>query len=164
MLTALTSETQPQSTQPELTSRAVTTLQQRLKRAMKNGDAEILPADLARACDISPSAVSKWFDNVKELKAAHVFAVAKLCKVDAEWLATGNGKPELPKPSGRAADIPDHRLALIRQYGQLPDAVRYHIRGLIQTLAIASSDRYAAWSLEMADAAKQRDELAVHEP
>lgn len=168
MLTTLTSRTQPQSTKPQLTLQPVSTIQERLEHAIKNGQKTtpgLTAADLARTCKISPSAVSKWFnEKTKEIKAGHVFAVAKLCKVNPEWLATGEGKPELPKASGRAADIPDHHLDLIRTYAKLPKEIKFYIWGLVTTLAAASSSTYAKWSREMADAAKRRDEFAVHEP
>lgn len=166
MLTTLTPLLQPQSSQLRLTCRAVTTIRQRLKLAMARGD--VSAADLAKACEISASAVSKWLrEDAKAdatIKAENVFPIAKLCRVDAEWLATGKGKPDIPKPTGRAADIPDHRLELIRQYGRLPKEIRFHIRALIQTLDVANSDTYARWSSEMSEKAKRRDELAVHEP
>ena len=163
MLTTLTTQTQPQLTEPRLTLASVSAIEDRLRLAMKRGKASA--AELARACDISPSAVSKWFNGKADtIKAVHVFAVARRCKVNPEWLATGEGKPDLPKDVARAYDIPDRRLELIRLYGRLPDEVRFHIRGIIEALAAASSDSYARWSTDMAAKAKRRDEHAVHEP
>jgi transcriptional regulator with XRE-family HTH domain len=98
-------------------------------------------ADLARACGISRTAVSKWFDSGKNLKMEHLFAVADECMVDARWLAIGEGTMKASK-SGICthADIPKRRIDLIRSYGRLPEEVRQPIRGLIETLAFMNHE------------------------
>lgn len=143
-LTTVKTRLQPQLQEQQLTCVDMATLQERVKTAFERG--KISPAQAARACGISAAAVSKWLSGgSKEIKAEHVFVVARMGRVDAEWLATGKGRME-PKESGAPSDIPQHRLDLIRMYGRLPEEVRFSIRGLITTLAAAQSERYAKWS------------------
>ncbi len=80
------------------------------------------------------------------MKAEHVFPVARLCKVEAEWLATGAGKrtrdaARIAEDHSAYADVPRHRIALIRLYGTLPDDIRRPIRAMIETLSSGASRR-----------------------
>lgn len=156
MLTALSTGMQLQLMQLGLISVDMSSLKDRLKTAHAR-DEKVTPAQIARACGISAAAVSKWFSGAStNIKAEHLFIVARLYRVDAEWLALGKGKPER-KATSSSIDIPPARLALIRLYGKLPKDLRFQIRGLITVLAAASSDRYAQWSDEEGERAAYRD-------
>jgi transcriptional regulator with XRE-family HTH domain len=115
---------------------AVSTLTHRLEAALKHGGKT--RSDLMRVCKASRQAVNKWFEtNAKNLKMEHLFAVADECKVEARWLATGEGSMALGGKSQASlpSDIPQRRIDLIRMYGRLPDEVRLPIRQLIETLS-----------------------------
>jgi transcriptional regulator with XRE-family HTH domain len=135
MLTAVRTRLQLQLAPDSLTLVRMSTLQQRLEKAMEH--AKVRQSELAKACDISTAAVAKWFGGTaKNLKMEHLFAVADLCKVDARWLATGDGAMIKSKADPCThQDIPQRRIDLIRMYGRLPDEVRQPIRSLIETLA-----------------------------
>lgn len=76
----------------------LTTLADRLRDAM--GD-DISMSDLARACGVSPAAVSKWLDGqTKELKAANYADASRALGVREEWLRTG----KLPRERDAAGD------------------------------------------------------------
>jgi len=84
--------TQPQSNTLVLTLVQMdkpATLADRLKDAMGT---EISASDLARACGISPAAVSKWLDGrTKQLSADNYEAAAQKLGVRVFWLRTGKG-------------------------------------------------------------------------
>jgi transcriptional regulator with XRE-family HTH domain len=140
MLTIVPGALQLQFPVPLLTLVPMTTMQERLQQAMDY--AKKNKADLARACGISRTAVSKWFDSGKNLKMEHLFAVADECVIDARWLATGEGSMKPAKGTVCAhADIPPRRIDLIRSYGRLPDDLRRPIRAMIETLSVTFNDR-----------------------
>lgn len=135
----------------------MTTLKERLVQSMGE---RFTKSQLARECGISRAAVAKWFnESTKRIDAEHVFKLARLMNVDPEWLATGSGRSERGVAQTRAdmREIPEHRLELIRKYGELPQDLRFPIRTLIQTLSTAVSDSYAKWSSEMHEISKLRD-------
>lgn len=50
--------------------------------------------ELAKQCGVTPAAVTKWTaGTIGELSGAALFKLARLCRVDPEWLATGEGSP-----------------------------------------------------------------------
>jgi transcriptional regulator with XRE-family HTH domain len=72
----------------------LTTLADRLKDAMRarteETGTEITASDIARACDVSPAAVSKWLDGqTKQLKANNYRDAARALGVREEWLRDG---------------------------------------------------------------------------
>lgn len=89
-VTVVQSKMQPQSKTVVLTSvhmEKLTTLAERLQDAMGT---EISASDLARACDVSPAAVSKWLDGrTRALKADTLASAARALGVREEWLRTG---------------------------------------------------------------------------
>jgi len=89
-LTAVQFDMQPQSKRTVLTSVQMdkfSTLAERLTDAMGE---EITASDLARACDVSPAAVSKWLDGrTKTLKAETLASAARALGVREDWLRTG---------------------------------------------------------------------------
>ena len=63
------------------------TLADRLKDAMGT---EISASDLARSCNVSPAAVSKWLDGrTKHLKAETLHTASRALGVREDWLRTG---------------------------------------------------------------------------
>lgn len=89
-VTVVQTRMQPQSKTAVLTSvhmEKLATLAERLTDAMGQ---EISASDLARACDVSPAAVSKWLDGrTKALKADTLASAARALGVREEWLRTG---------------------------------------------------------------------------
>lgn len=89
-VTVVQSRTQPQFKTSMLTSVHMdkfATLADRLKDAMGT---EISASDLARSCNVSPAAVSKWLDGrTKRLKAETLAAASRALGVREEWLRTG---------------------------------------------------------------------------
>jgi transcriptional regulator with XRE-family HTH domain len=90
MLTVFKSRLQPHLIMDALTSVDMdkfATLAERLKDAM---GAEISASALARACDVSPAAVSHWLDGTtKKLSADNYASAARALGVREEWLRTG---------------------------------------------------------------------------
>lgn len=93
-VTAVQTGKQPQFKNRVLTSvhmDKLSTLAERLKDAMGE---EISASDLARACGVSPAAVSKWLDGrTRALKAETLAAASRALGVREDWLRTGR----LPK-------------------------------------------------------------------
>lgn len=159
MLTTVPETMQPQFPAWLLTLVPMTTMQERLNAAMDYGNKT--KADLARACKISRTAVSKWFTTGKNLQMEHLFAVADVCRVDARWLAIGQGEM---KPSKGASctheDIPVHRFEMLRAYGRLEQEIRTPIKMLIETLDVSMRESAREHSQKMAKftaEAKARD-------
>lgn len=72
----------------------MSTLAQRMKEAID--DAKVIPADVARACHITPTSVSNWLTGeTKSLKAATAMRAAEFLGVNQMWLAEGRG-PKRP--------------------------------------------------------------------
>ena len=65
-------------------------LEERIFEARR--DAGIKASNLARSVGVTGAAVSRWEKGqVKNLRMEHLFSIARLLDVDAEWLATGRG-------------------------------------------------------------------------
>jgi hypothetical protein len=119
----------------------MSTLAERLKQAM---GAEITRTDLADAIKayggkISRAAMSKWFDGrAKEMKAIHVFPVARRCSVNPEWLATGHGHPKPPKHGVSQATerVPQAEIAFVGDYLKLSQDIRKALRALVDAMAV----------------------------
>jgi transcriptional regulator with XRE-family HTH domain len=96
--------------------------------------------DLGAAAGVSKATVSKWErGDTKNMRPAHLFAIAKKLGVEARWLALGDGPRKMEAPrniliSGKHSELPARRLALIQAYGELPPEVRQPVRMLIETL------------------------------
>src|SRR5438132_14062620 len=90
MLTAVNRQNQPPFIQPELKSGNMTGLHTRLGIALEH--AKINAAQLSRQSGLTPAAISKIVNGkTEEMQASTAFKVARLCRVDPEWLATGHG-------------------------------------------------------------------------
>ena len=124
-VTVVQSRMQPQSKTVVLTSvymEKLVTLADRLRDAMSE---EISASDLARACDVSPAAVSKWLDGrTRALKAETLASAARALGVRDEWLRTGR----LPRERQNAEE--DRQVD--RVIGLLED-----LRGPLSALATA---------------------------
>ncbi len=150
MLTVVTSKMQPQLNQTGLTLVYMERLNQRIAEAARLSGAS--RTAMAKACGTSAAAVSKWFSgDSKEIKVAHVFALADMCQVDAKWLAIGEGSPR-PNKGPKGSDTlphsefePKHR-DLLRMYLRLPPEVRAPIRQMIETMSAAQREKYHSWS------------------
>lgn len=90
-LTVVHDLTQPQSKTKVLTSvdmDKLSTLAGRLEDAMR--DKKVTLSELARACQVSPAAVSKWLDGkTKKLTAENYVKAGRALGVREEWLRTG---------------------------------------------------------------------------
>ena len=68
----------------------VPTLEDRIRSA--RAARELSASELARAIGVTSAAVSRWENGlVKHLRSEHLFPMARLLRVNAEWLATGKG-------------------------------------------------------------------------
>jgi len=86
---------------------------ERIARAIK--DSGKSKSEIAKLCDVAPSAVTQWINGEsKTLKAESVFALAKATGYRAEWLTFGVG----PERDGvQVAGQPDEKdYAVIPQY------------------------------------------------
>lgn len=69
-------------------------LANRLKEVIENSSYS--KAALARACDVSPQALTGWL-NTGRIAKESLAAIANKLKVDLDWLITGDGLPNKPK-------------------------------------------------------------------
>lgn len=143
MLTIVSVLMQPGLTHGPLTSVDMSTLSERLTLAMGS---TVKQADLARACGVSRAAVTKWLSgSLKDLKMAHLFAAARCCGVEAEWLALDQGpmrhEQSVRATSAAPSPFEQRHLSLLRLYLTLPDEQRFAVRMLIETLSGAQNPR-----------------------
>lgn len=124
-VTVVQSRTQPQFKTSVLTSVHMdkfATLADRLKDAMGT---EISASDLAKSCNVSPAAVSKWLDGrTKQLKAETLHAASRALGVREDWLRTG----KLPREREAAEEE--------RQIDQVIELLE-NLRGPLASLASA---------------------------
>lgn len=95
----------------------MSTLSDRLREALN--DTGITQAELARACGVTPSAVSQWLDGqTKNMKMAYIFKAADFLGVQDRWLAIG-APPKERKWTPVAVEIADYISSLPhdRQHG-----------------------------------------------
>jgi SOS-response transcriptional repressor LexA len=77
------------------------TLAERMKAALDEAGA--IPADLARACDVTAASVSNWLSGeTKSLKSATAMRAAGFLRVNQAWLTEGRG------PMKPGSDANDH--------------------------------------------------------
>lgn len=126
-------------------------LAERLGKAAEIG--KVSQKELARIAGISEGAVSKLFSGKsREIKAAHLFPIARRCHVDPEWLASGRGQAqaaggirEKRATYDPKAEFEPKHIDLLRMYKRLPKEARAPIRTMIETLAAAQREDYATW-------------------
>lgn len=78
-------------------------MKERLQYARKR--AGLTQADVARAFDVTPQAVSQWERGEAAPELEKLARLARLFDVDLAWLLAGDGDPPLPK------DVRDYRSA-----------------------------------------------------
>lgn len=109
---------------------------------------------LAALIGSTKGAISKWERAVSpDIELDKFFALADALGEDPRTLALGETKD--------SPAIPPHRIGLIEKYGDLPQELRFNIRGLIETLAAAHSENYSKWSLSRGEEVKQRPQKKV---
>jgi transcriptional regulator with XRE-family HTH domain len=104
---------------------------ERLRESRKK--AGLTQLEVAKACDVTPGAISNLERGDSHTMASeHLFAAAKVLRVDPEWLATGKGsskgRPLLMHLSPEATLMAD-------QIDRLPDDQRAIVMALIQQLS-----------------------------
>lgn len=109
---------------------------------------------LAALIGSTKGAISKWERAVSpDIELDKFFALADALGEDPRTLALGETKD--------SPAIPPHRIGLIEKYGDLPQELRFNIRGLIETLAAAQSENYSKWSLSRGEEVRQRPQKKV---
>lgn len=89
-------------------------------------------AEFAKALGVTPGAISNLETGQSQtMSAHHVFAAAKILKVDPEWLATGKGDKLGEKPCLRSS-LESQMLA--RQIDMLTPEDRAYLFSLIERL------------------------------
>lgn len=81
-------------------------LAERIKQVIQ--ESGLSPAEISRRLGVSRAAVSGWSNGaVKNVRAKHVYGLAKLTGIRAEWISLGTGskyqadsQSEQPEPSG----------------------------------------------------------------
>lgn len=75
---------------------------------------------IARACGVSPSAVTQWITGeTASMKPENLFALATETGISAKWIATGEGPPEPYTPSTNVhaweapEDLPDEEFIIV---------------------------------------------------
>ncbi len=84
----------------------------RLKAAARHAEVEWSQTAVARSLGYSKQTVDRWFGS-GEPKAAQVFAIADRWKVDARWLATGQGDMVKQETEATARDAREEMLLLL---------------------------------------------------
>ena len=120
MFSMLTSEGSSILTKPTNSMLNMSTLSERLKTALD--ETGVTQAEIARACRVTPSAVSQWLNgHTKDMKMAHIFAAADRLGVRDRWLAVGTGPMKEESWSPAAREIADY-------VNQLPERRQHGIR------------------------------------
>jgi transcriptional regulator with XRE-family HTH domain len=71
---------------------STTTLESRIKLAMKESSPRVTQADLARACGIAPPSVNNWLNGrTQTIKGAALVKASRLLRVNPAWLSLGTG-------------------------------------------------------------------------
>lgn len=71
----------------------MSTLAERLKRAMEMHNPRIRNVDLAKACNLSPPAITEWTSGkTRSITGDNLLRAARYLKVSPDWLASGTGK------------------------------------------------------------------------
>lgn len=85
---------EPQLNAGDVSSCAMSTLEQRLKAALQERPGDpVGVADLARVAKVSYQAAEKWYDGrTKSLKSEYAYRLAPWLGVSVRWLATGEGQ------------------------------------------------------------------------
>jgi transcriptional regulator with XRE-family HTH domain len=101
----------------------------RIKRLRKR--AGLTQEELAKACNVSRSAVALWeTEQVKTLRPEHLFAAADALGVDAKYLATG------VTPLGASfSELPAPTRNMLDAYMRLPVHLQEHIGQLVKSMA-----------------------------
>lgn len=104
------------------------TLGERITKAISASNTDV--KDVAKACDVTVQAVYAWMrDEIKDLRNANLFELARLTGFNAEWIGTGNG-PEI------ANYAHDHRIKHVIQVMEaMPEVVRDEAVKEIDSLA-----------------------------
>jgi len=143
MLSIVNDELQPCDARALLTLVAMAEKRDKFKDRLSEAMGKtVTPAALARACKTSRAAVSKWMSgDTKDVKMAHLFLIADTCRVDARWLATGEGEPH-PPPNGRGPMTPQDRAdrAFMQAFRALPWDWRFNIGNIVSELYCAKDE------------------------
>ncbi len=132
----------------------MTTLRERLELAMDGNSPRTTQAAIAKACGISTAAVAGWFQKENfALQATHCFALAKLMRVDAEWLATGRNAMHPKSPA-----LAEHHASLLQDYRKLDQEDQTAVRTVIVSLARLKDPAYLAWQHRMEEHNRKRDQ------
>lgn len=94
----------------------VSTLKERLQKAME-GPPKVSQAELAKAVGVKPASVNGWITgSTKNIVGKHLFLAAEYLKVEAKWLACGEGPM---RPTSYNAD--KKRYAIIEHVMHAPE-------------------------------------------
>lgn len=75
---------------------------------------------LAEALGVRASHLSRWETGKVEPRSDVLVSVASVCEVSLDWLLTGEGRPEIPKASQRAAGYADREPMVLTSRGWVP--------------------------------------------
>lgn len=92
---------------------------------------------------------------------AHLFAVARVCNVEPEWLALGTGQKVRGGPQPASPGIERRHLALLQAYLRLPEEQGFVVRMLIETLDGAQNPRLQKFMRQLEDFNHARDRAAA---
>ena len=96
--------------------------------------------ELAKHLDIAKSAVHAWGKTTNEIASRNLFRAARFLRVEAEWLATGEG-PVTPEEAAlvRLVEVPPAEvMAAMRQVMALPERARKPLGDFLAALASSS--------------------------
>lgn len=147
---------------------SMTTLRDRLTLAMESTAPHTTQAATAKACGISTAAVAGWFGkSTWGLQATHCYAIAKLLRVDPEWLATGKGRMSPsggPPPSdadreliATARENDPTFASFVQDYRKLTSTEKTMVRTVVVALARAHDPIYQAYEKTQRTIVTKRD-------
>lgn len=104
---------------------------------------------LAKACGVSPSAVSQWISGeTKGLKPENLIYASRYLRTTPEWLAVGEGPEDLDEVLGLSRLPPDEQ-ALLKKYDATDDRGRRAIQSVAssQPVQVTGEDESQAEKL-----------------
>jgi transcriptional regulator with XRE-family HTH domain len=112
---------------------------ERLKEA--RAFAKLSQAELASAVGVKQQTI-QYLENPQRSAAGskHTAAIARICKVNADWLATGHGKMHLAMTADLGTEDGRRSIELVETFRKLSPDTQQWLRELIFTLAMIETN------------------------
>lgn len=119
---------------------------ERFQKAAEHAKVAWSPTVIGAALGLRKQTVARWMDEAADgdPSGANVFLIADRWKVDARWLATGEGEmlPRVPittarQPGATYAAVSEAALEVAREFDELNEPAREHLQQQMKFLRAA---------------------------